>query len=113
MLAVVDAAAVIRRARRDAGLTQAELAQRLGTTQSAIARLEREGSNPTVATLEAVMAATGARLTVTTNPFARDVDETMLRDSLRMTPAQRLAASEGFRRSVDSMAAAARRAGRA
>lgn len=38
-------------ARQEAGLTQAELAARLGTTQSAIARLERGGVTPTVETL--------------------------------------------------------------
>ena len=32
----------LRQARRDAGLSQAEVAERLGTTQSAIARLERD-----------------------------------------------------------------------
>jgi transcriptional regulator with XRE-family HTH domain len=38
--------ALIREARRRAGLTQGELAARLGTTQSAIARLERGGTEP-------------------------------------------------------------------
>jgi transcriptional regulator with XRE-family HTH domain len=37
---------LIREARRRAGLTQRELAARLGTTQSAIARLERGGTEP-------------------------------------------------------------------
>ena len=37
---------LIREARRRAGLTQAELAERLGTTQSAIARLERGRTEP-------------------------------------------------------------------
>ena len=37
---------LIREARRRAGLTQRELAERLGTTQSAIARLERGGTEP-------------------------------------------------------------------
>lgn len=37
---------LIREARRRAGLTQRELAERLGTTQSAIARLERGHSEP-------------------------------------------------------------------
>lgn len=38
--------ALIREARRRAALTQRELAARLGTTQSAIARMERGGSEP-------------------------------------------------------------------
>ena len=38
---------LIREARRRAGLTQRELAGRLGTTQSAIARLERGATEPT------------------------------------------------------------------
>ena len=37
---------LIREARRRAGLTQRELAERLDTTQSAIARLERGGTQP-------------------------------------------------------------------
>ena len=36
-----DLAVAIRRARAEAGLTQAQLAQRLGTSQSRIAKLER------------------------------------------------------------------------
>ena len=36
----------ILKARADAGLTQAEVASRIGTTQSAIARLERSASAP-------------------------------------------------------------------
>ena len=50
---------LIRDARRAAGLTQAELAARLGISQSAIAKLEREGSNPTVETLDRVLRAHG------------------------------------------------------
>ncbi len=38
-------------ARQEAGLTQAELAERLGTTQSAVARLEHGGVMPTIETL--------------------------------------------------------------
>lgn len=39
---LTDAVAKLRDARREAGLTQEELAQRLGTKQPAIARLERD-----------------------------------------------------------------------
>ena len=50
------------RARNDANLSQAELAKRLGTTQSAIARLEAGGVSPSLSTLSRYAAATGNRL---------------------------------------------------
>ena len=52
------------RARRAAKLTQAELASRLGTTQSAVARLEGGRVSPSFATLRRYAEATGTRLTV-------------------------------------------------
>ena len=52
------------RARTAANLTQEELARRLGTTQSAIARLEGGRVSPSFATLRRYAEATGTRLTV-------------------------------------------------
>ena len=52
------------RARTSAKLTQAEVAKRLGTTQSAIARLEGGRVSPSIATLQRYAEATGAQLTV-------------------------------------------------
>ena len=52
------------RARVAAKLTQTELAERLGTTQSAVARLEGGRVSPSLATLRRYAAATGTRLTV-------------------------------------------------
>ncbi|MDE0082183.1 MAG: helix-turn-helix domain-containing protein [Gammaproteobacteria bacterium] len=52
------------RARKAARLTQTELARRLETTQSAIARLEGGGVSPSFATLRRYAEATGTRLTV-------------------------------------------------
>ncbi len=52
------------RARAAANLTQAELARRIGTTQSAIARLEGGKVPPSFATLRRYARATGTRLTV-------------------------------------------------
>ena len=52
------------RARAAAKLTQAELARRLGTTQSAIARLEGGRVSPSFTTLRRYAEATGTRLTV-------------------------------------------------
>lgn len=57
------ASAVIK-ARADAGLTQEELANRMGTTQSVIARMEGGKSRPSTSTLHKLAAATGTRLRV-------------------------------------------------
>jgi ribosome-binding protein aMBF1 (putative translation factor) len=46
------------------GWTQEELARRMGTGQSAIARLERGLSSPRVATLQRLAEVTGSRLVV-------------------------------------------------
>ena len=51
-------------ARTAAKLTQTELARRLGTTQSAVARLEGGRVSPSFATLRRYAEATGTRLTV-------------------------------------------------
>jgi DNA-binding XRE family transcriptional regulator len=55
---------LLRQAREEAGLSQAELARRLGRTQQAISQAERWSSNPTLALLEEWAAATGCELIV-------------------------------------------------
>jgi transcriptional regulator with XRE-family HTH domain len=55
-------------ARMAAGLTQAELALRMGTTQSVIARLEAGRVQPTTATLQRLARATGTRLKIAFEP---------------------------------------------
>lgn len=54
----------IARARQRAGLSQVELARRMRTTQSTIARLERGGRSPNIKTLRNLAEATGSRLVV-------------------------------------------------
>lgn len=56
----------ILKARAETGLTQAELAARIGTTQSAVARLEAPGGghSPSIATLQKYANALGYRLQV-------------------------------------------------
>jgi transcriptional regulator with XRE-family HTH domain len=56
--------AMVYRLRTEAGLTQAELADRMGTTQSAIARMEGGGARPMLETLEKLAAAVGGELVV-------------------------------------------------
>lgn len=55
---------LVYRLRHDAGLTQAELASRMGTTQSAIARMEGGGVRPTLETLERLARSVGADLVI-------------------------------------------------
>lgn len=59
-----EAARLLIEARARAGLSQAEMAQRMGTTQSAIARLESGRTSPTLRTLQRYAHAVGARLRV-------------------------------------------------
>ena len=58
----------VRAARRRAGLSQVELAERTGMTQPAIARLERGLVSPTVMTLDRVARALGTELVVDFEP---------------------------------------------
>lgn len=55
-------AAELIRARAGAGLSQAELAERMGTSQSAIARLESGRSLPSAKTLIRFAEATGSKI---------------------------------------------------
>ena len=55
-------ARTIRRARASAGLSQAELAERAGTSQPALARYETGAVLPTLPTLERLLVACGRRL---------------------------------------------------
>ena len=59
-----EVARALIEARTRAGLTQAELAERMKTTQSAVARLESGRTPPSTRTLEKVARATGTRLRI-------------------------------------------------
>ncbi|MGC1513913.1 MAG: helix-turn-helix transcriptional regulator [Acidimicrobiales bacterium] len=54
----------IRALREARGLSQRELAERVGTTQSAIARLEGGNISPSLPTLDKIAEALGAELSV-------------------------------------------------
>jgi ribosome-binding protein aMBF1 (putative translation factor) len=64
LAAEFDLARALIRARVRAGLTQEQLAKRMETSQSMIARLESGRSRPSTQTLERVAAATGTRLRI-------------------------------------------------
>jgi transcriptional regulator with XRE-family HTH domain len=84
---------LIREARRRAGLSQRELAERAGTTQSAIARLETGASTPSLDTVTRLVRLCGFDLEVAL--VERDgSDWTQARRLLALTPGQRLDRAE-------------------
>ncbi|MFZ0706570.1 MAG: helix-turn-helix transcriptional regulator [Candidatus Korobacteraceae bacterium] len=54
--------------RKRAGLTQQQLAQKMGTTQPVVARLEAGNRWPSLRTLERLANATGSRLVISFEP---------------------------------------------
>jgi|GEM_PF-947450 len=82
---------LLARVRREAGLTQAELARRLGISQAAVAQLERPDSNPRIATLDRALRAAGAEFTLSAQPRrGPSVDESLIRQQLALPVAERL-----------------------
>jgi transcriptional regulator with XRE-family HTH domain len=88
-LSRLDAAALVRQSRQIAGLTQGELAERLGTTQSAISNWERGRDEPRASTLGRILQACGFEADLT---FRRhdDVDRAQIRRLLDYSPDERL-----------------------
>lgn len=70
----------VRSVRRRHGLTQAELARRVGTSRASIARLEADGVSPTIATLEKILLAVGEELELSCvrRPLPRDDDAELI-----------------------------------
>jgi transcriptional regulator with XRE-family HTH domain len=66
-----ELASLLIEARSRANLTQAELAERMGTSQSTIARLESGKAKPTLATLRRLAKATGMRLKISLEPASK------------------------------------------
>lgn len=101
---IPDIAGLIVSARVSAGLTQRQLAARVGTSQPAIARLEAGQVSPTLDTVVRVAAAAGFELRVALVPapapdpvieaYKRDVDRTLLRENLRRSVDERLRSLE-------------------
>ncbi|HEY2141048.1 MAG TPA: helix-turn-helix transcriptional regulator [Solirubrobacteraceae bacterium] len=93
---MVSPSSLLKDARDDAGLTQADLARRLGVSQAAVAKLERPQANPTIATLDDALRVTGRRLVLTSEPVKPGIDETLVFEQLRLSPDQRLAQLESM-----------------
>lgn len=97
---------LIRGARVGAGLTQRELAHRLGTHQPVIARWENETTRPDLDTVAKVVQACGFELHVELRPV--DHDTVLVRRELAKRPVERLAGLVEAVAAFDAMVEAAR-----
>lgn len=106
---------LVREARRRHGLDQAELAERLGTSQPAISRIERNQVSPTVETLERMLNAMGETLRVSTfslaepAPGGSNQSIAELRADFRLSPEERLAQAAQLSEIATELAAQAER----
>ncbi len=84
---------MLRWARRRAGMTQRQLAERAGVPQSTIGRIESGATDPRLSTLRQLLRACGFDLEV--EPLLGiGVDRTQFRELLRLTSDQRIAQVE-------------------
>jgi transcriptional regulator with XRE-family HTH domain len=107
-------------ARRQAGLTQHALANRVGTSQSAIAKLEQGGTNPTLDTLERCANACGFTVRFELIPlpeadpvverYKQDVDRSLLRENIRKSVDERLRTLSEWQRASKALQQATRTA---
>ena len=82
---------LIRAARLRAGLSQDELAERLGVPHSSIARWEVDRVEPGLSTLRRILQACGYDLSLTLVPFERDPErDARVREEQQLTPQERL-----------------------
>lgn len=98
-------AELIKKARAQAGLSQSELARRLGSTQPAVSRWERGEDEPRLTTLIRLLRACDLALVMSVEPV--EVDRSQIRQQLALSPAQRLASVANLSR----LQATARRLG--
>lgn len=96
----MNGGAVIRRARLRAGISQAELARRLGSKQPVVARWETGTRSPSLETVARAVDACGLALDVAV--VARDEGEdALLREWQRISPAERMRRNEEMLRTEE------------
>ncbi|MDQ6910180.1 MAG: helix-turn-helix transcriptional regulator [Actinomycetota bacterium] len=95
-----SAASYVNQARRAAGLSQRQLADRTGIPQSAIARIERGHQDPRVETLERLLRACDFELRLGPKRGG-GVDRSLIRSMLQLSPGERLQASTAYGRFME------------
>jgi transcriptional regulator with XRE-family HTH domain len=82
---------LLKEARSRHGVSQARLAARAGTTQSAISRIERDRVSPSVETLRELLYLLGEDLALGSEGRDSGIDRTLIRERFRLTPEERVA----------------------
>lgn len=80
---VSQVGALVRERRREAALTQGQLAERIGTTQAAISKIETGRTLPGLELLERIAGATGGPITITVGTTRRRPSRQELRARVR------------------------------
>jgi predicted transcriptional regulator len=106
----VKAGPALRYARKKAGLSQRDLARKVGMPQSTIGRIEAGLVDPQVGTLSRLIRACGFDLEVAPR-LGVGVDRTQIRKCLAVSPAERIARA-GVEARVFELLGAARKARR-
>jgi transcriptional regulator with XRE-family HTH domain len=101
---------LIRETRLRHGLSQARLALRAGTRQSAISRLEKDEVSPSFETLEQLMNAMGESVRVVPDRLEGRFDRLHLKASGDRTPEERLALAISWNRTAGRLSEAGRTA---
>jgi transcriptional regulator with XRE-family HTH domain len=92
---------LLKQGRRDAGLSQAELAERVGVTQPTISRWESGKELPSLPVADFVLRELGISIDVIWTPLPDTddgVDRAQIQRRLRSTPRERLAANAALLR---------------
>lgn len=78
----------------------------MGTTQSAIARIELGKLSPTVSTLDRLLSVMGEELVLETTPITAEhsgIDRSLIGSNLRLSPRERLEQLESAARGVEKL----------
>jgi transcriptional regulator with XRE-family HTH domain len=102
------AGALLVLAREDQGLTQRELAERAGVSQSEIARIESGQREPSIPTLQRLLAGAGLELRLRLAPLDNH-DQVLADRHARRSPEERASQDTRHRQNVDLFAANAKR----
>ena len=105
----MDPSQLVQMVRVRHGLTQATLARRAGTTQTAISRLESGRRSPTADTLRRLLRVMGEDLELGAFPLRGDHDPNHLRAERALTPTQRLERAFAWMRLNTAIRSGARR----